>query len=238
MLEKLHVDGLPFIVGADETVPDPSYGDEGQLAFKPSTGQWWVKSGGAWVPTVGLVALGYGGSSATSLAIGTGSKVFTTQSGLAYNGARVRAASAANLNNFMEGPATYSGTTLTMTCDLVGGSGTHADWLFSIAGQTVAPRDRPGRQGQPGQLGRPGRLARAARAPATSPGRQAPLPIASRCSTAPPAPSSRTAAAPLHRYRAATRCATTCRRASPPASRRRAAAISACSRKITSSTAR
>ena len=135
MLEKLHTDGLPFIVGADETVPDPSYGDEGQLAFQPSTGLWWVKSGGVWVPSTGLAALGYGGTSATSLAIGTGSKVFTTQSGLAYNGARVRAASAGNLNNYMEGAATYSGTTLTMNCDLVGGSGTHADWLFAVAGQ-------------------------------------------------------------------------------------------------------
>jgi hypothetical protein len=54
MLEKLHVDGLPFIVGADETVPDPSYGDEGQLAFQPTTGLWWVKSGGVWVPTPGI----------------------------------------------------------------------------------------------------------------------------------------------------------------------------------------
>jgi hypothetical protein len=54
MLEKLHVDGLPFILGSAETVPDPSYGDEGQLAFKPSTGQWWVKTGGAWVPSAGI----------------------------------------------------------------------------------------------------------------------------------------------------------------------------------------
>jgi hypothetical protein len=131
MLEKLHTDGLPFILGASETVPDPSYGDEGQLAFKPSTGEWWVKSGGAWVPSYGLTALGYGGSSATSLLIGLGSKVFTTQANLAYNGARVRAASAANLNNFMEGVASYVGTTLTMNCDLIGGSGTFADWLLS-----------------------------------------------------------------------------------------------------------
>jgi hypothetical protein len=61
--------------------------------------------------------------------------VFTTQANLAYNGARVRAASAANLNNFMEGVASYVGTTLTMNCDLIGGSGTFADWLLSIAGQ-------------------------------------------------------------------------------------------------------
>jgi hypothetical protein len=135
MLEKLHVDGLPFIVGADETVPDPSYGDEGQLAFKPSTGEWWTKQGGVWVPSAGLTALGYGGTSATSLLIGTGTKAFTTQGSLAYDGARVRAASAADPNNWMEGVADYFGTSLTMMSDKIGGSGTHADWLFSIAGQ-------------------------------------------------------------------------------------------------------
>jgi hypothetical protein len=135
MLEKLHVDGLPFIVGVDETVPDPSYGDEGQMAFKPDTGAWWVKSGGVWVPSVGLSALGYGGTSATSILIATGPATFTTQGGLAYNGARVRAASAANLNNWMEGVAAYTGTSLAMTVDKIHGSGTHADWLLSIGGQ-------------------------------------------------------------------------------------------------------
>jgi hypothetical protein len=138
MLEKLHTDGLPFILGAEETVPDPSYGDEGQLAFKPSTGEWWEKTGGVWVTSFGLTALGYGGTSATSLLIGTGTKTFTTQGSLAYDGARVRAASAANPNNWMEGVADYFGTTLTMTSDKIGGSGTHADWLFSIAGQPGA----------------------------------------------------------------------------------------------------
>ena len=163
MLEKLHVDGLPFILGAEETVPDPSYGDEGQLAFKPSTGQWWEKTGGVWVPSTGLTALGYGGTSATPMLIGLSPppKVFTTQSSLAYNGARVRAASAANLNNFMEGVATYSGTTLTMTADTTGGSGTPADWLFSIAGGKGAtgstgptgPTGPEGPQGPPGASG-------------------------------------------------------------------------------------
>ena len=138
MLQKLHTDGLPFIVGAGETVPDPSYGDEGQLAFQPTTGEWWVKSGGAWVHSIGLAALGYGGVSATSLALGLGTKAFTTQTGLAYNGARVRAASSANLNNFMEGVANYSGNLLTMTADTVSGSGSYADWLFSVAGETGA----------------------------------------------------------------------------------------------------
>ncbi|MGY3409528.1 hypothetical protein ACVWZV_005641 [Bradyrhizobium sp. GM5.1] len=135
MLKKLHTDGLPFLVGLTETVPDPSLGDDGQYAYKPDTGAWWLKTAGAWVVTTAPVK-GYGGTSTTSLAIGSGSKVFTTdQTGLAYNGARVRAASAANPANWMAGTVTYSGTTLTMTVSATGGSGTHADWVFSIDGQ-------------------------------------------------------------------------------------------------------
>jgi hypothetical protein len=80
--------------------------------------------------------IGYGGTSSTSLAIAnTVTRTFTTQLGLGYNGSRVRAASAANPVNYMEGVCTYSGTTLTMTVDAIGGSGTFADWVLSIAGQ-------------------------------------------------------------------------------------------------------
>ncbi|WP_247903387.1 hypothetical protein [Bradyrhizobium sp. 131] len=87
----------------------------------------------------GPTGAGYGGTSTTSLAIGTGSKAFTTQAGLAYtNGARVRASSAANTSNWMEGLVTYSGTTLTMTADKTGGSGTKADWNLNVVGQPGA----------------------------------------------------------------------------------------------------
>lgn len=79
---------------------------------------------------------GYGGTSTTSLAIATGSKVFTTQPGLAYQaGSYVRASSAAGGANYMEGTATsYSGGTLTLAVTSVGGSGTFADWTFAVAG--------------------------------------------------------------------------------------------------------
>lgn len=83
--------------------------------------------------------VGYGGTSTTSIAIGTGSKAFTTQSGLAYtNGARVRASSAADTTNWMEGLATYSGTSLTVTVTKTNGSGTHADWNLNVVGEPGA----------------------------------------------------------------------------------------------------
>ncbi|SDE12382.1 hypothetical protein SAMN05216337_102065 [Bradyrhizobium brasilense] len=81
------------------------------------------------------------GTSATSLAIGTGAKVFTTQLGLSYqNGVRLRASSAANALNWMEGVCTYdpNAGTLTMTVDKTGGAGTVADWLFNHTGQPGA----------------------------------------------------------------------------------------------------
>jgi hypothetical protein len=88
--------------------------------------------------TNGTNGAGYGGTSTTSLSVGTGSKSFTTQAGLAYvPGSRARAASnAAPATNWMEGVvSSYSGTTLVLAVDLIGGSGTHADWNLSIAGQ-------------------------------------------------------------------------------------------------------
>jgi len=83
---------------------------------------------------------GYLATSTTSLAIGTGSTAFTTQAALAYSaGARVRASSAADGSNYMEGLATaYSGTTLTINVTSTGGSGTHADWNINLAGQPGA----------------------------------------------------------------------------------------------------
>jgi hypothetical protein len=77
-------------------------------------------------------------ASTTSLAIGTGSKAFTTAGSLTFvNGMRCRAVSATGAGaNWMEGTVSYSGTTLTMTVDVVSGSGTLADW--TIYGLPVA----------------------------------------------------------------------------------------------------
>jgi hypothetical protein len=76
------------------------------------------------------------GTSTTSLAIGTGSKTFTTQTGEQYTaGIFMTAVSAANGANFMFGQVTsYSGTTLVLNVSQTGGSGTFADWNLSMTG--------------------------------------------------------------------------------------------------------
>lgn len=97
-----------------------------------------VKTNVTTAPTSSIITL-YSSTSTTSLAIATGSKVFTTQTSLAWQaGERVRATSDANAANYMEGVvASYTGTTLTLTIDTIGGSGTLADW--SIRQVTIFP---------------------------------------------------------------------------------------------------
>lgn len=88
------------------------------------------------------------GTSATSLAIGTGAKVFTVveaDRGWAI-GARLRASSSASpIANWMEGVVTaYADPSLTISVDLIGGSGTHADWIINLAGQQGQDGSDPG----------------------------------------------------------------------------------------------
>lgn len=76
-------------------------------------------------------------TSTSSLAIGTGSKTFTTQAGIPnfQVGNWVKATSAANEANYMYGQITsYSSTTLIVNITDTGGSGTLADWEFRMAG--------------------------------------------------------------------------------------------------------
>jgi hypothetical protein len=79
--------------------------------------------------------------STTSLAIATGSKSFTftavsTQLGWLV-GSRLRAASQANGGNYMEGLVTAVSTSaVTISVDITGGSGSHADWNIFIIGNT------------------------------------------------------------------------------------------------------
>jgi hypothetical protein len=74
----------------------------------------------------------YKATSTTSLAIGTGSKVFVTQSGKDFGiGSWVIATSDADPTDFMLGQITaYVTTSLTVNVSTVGGSGTNADWTI------------------------------------------------------------------------------------------------------------
>ena len=78
------------------------------------------------------------GTSTTSLAIGTGSKTFTTQTGKSFiAGTFVQAISAANSANYMYGSVTsYNTNTGELIVDVVtvGGSGTLADWGIFFSG--------------------------------------------------------------------------------------------------------
>lgn len=98
-------------------------------------------------------------TSATSLLIGTGAKVFTIQAGkLFITGQFLQIASTANTNNFMHGQVTtYTGTTLTMNITDIGGSGTFADWKISISGTqgTQGPQGNTGPSGAVGITGTP-----------------------------------------------------------------------------------
>ncbi|MGJ4888995.1 hypothetical protein ACQR1Y_12415 [Bradyrhizobium sp. HKCCYLRH3099] len=78
------------------------------------------------------VLLAYYTNSTSSLTIGTGAKAFTVASNLNFAGPfRFRAYSLAASSNFMSGQSNYSGTTLNMTVDATGGSGTFTDWQIA-----------------------------------------------------------------------------------------------------------
>ncbi len=73
--------------------------------------------------------------SSTSLTIGTGSKTLTVETGKSYQiGMYVQIADAANGANYMHGIITAytSGTgSMTVTVDIIGGSGTKTSWIIS-----------------------------------------------------------------------------------------------------------
>lgn len=85
---------------------------------------------------IGPVGPGYQATSTSSLTLSLGAKTFATQSGLAYSpGSRVRASSNSSPNSWMEGICTaYSGTSLSLSVDLINGSGTFADWNLNATG--------------------------------------------------------------------------------------------------------
>lgn len=49
LVAALSSNRIPVVVGDDETVPDPSLGEEDQTAIQPATGKVWVMTGGVWI---------------------------------------------------------------------------------------------------------------------------------------------------------------------------------------------
>lgn len=94
------------------------------------------------------------GTSTSSLAIGTGAKTFVTQAGKNFvAGQFITAAHVGTPANFMFGQVTsYSGTSLVIDVQVVGGSGTIASWTVSAAGVRGAT-GATGAAGTPGSTG-------------------------------------------------------------------------------------
>lgn len=83
-----------------------------------------------------LAAPGTNATSATSLTVGSGSKVVTTQSGKSLvTGMKVLLADNSDSTVYMYGTiVSYAGTTLTVSVESYSGSGTYNDWTISITG--------------------------------------------------------------------------------------------------------
>jgi len=152
--------GLTGPTGANSTVAGPT-GPTGTGPTGP-TGPGSTVAGptGATGPT----GIGYNNlTSSTSIAVGTGSKTFTTNvaatASAFVTGTYVRVAAASAPSNYMEGTITaFSTTTLTVNVVNIGGSGTYAAWNFSVGGPlgptgTAGPTGPTGNQGIQGTNG-------------------------------------------------------------------------------------
>jgi hypothetical protein len=107
--------------------------------FVYSATQGWIDAGATIGPT-GATGPGFSNvTSSSSVLIGSGNKTFTITAGSAFSsGQRVRAINTANLANFVEGVATVAGTTMVISADVVGGSGTYTAWRIVLVGNVGA----------------------------------------------------------------------------------------------------
>ena len=157
--------GIARHVGWGPSLPTACSPQTGDIYFKTTatvgpyfcsaTNTWSALTPGGAVGATGATGPGYApATSATSTTIGTGSKTFTTQAGLAYSaGATVRFSSRADTTNFMEGTVTsYSGTSLVANITNTGGAGTFADWNLNVTGL----RGSTGSTGNTGSTGSTG----------------------------------------------------------------------------------
>lgn len=127
---------------AGSGVPSDSLGNDGDVYFRQDVAQYYVKGSGTWTLVTSLVGPAgpagpsYQGTSTSSVAIGTGSKTFSTQAGLGFSANQwVRVANSSS--NYMEATvSSYSGTTLVINVPTgrAIGSGTFTSWNINIAG--------------------------------------------------------------------------------------------------------
>jgi hypothetical protein len=148
--------GNPFAVDAEGSAAFHVAGGAYRItAYKGSFQKVWrfVPIGTAQEHDLEAISALMFGSSSTSVAIGTGSKNFTAESGRTWQvGTWLIITSAANPADFMNGQVTaYNDETGALTVDVVstGGSGTRADWTISLSG----PRGATGATGATGAQG-------------------------------------------------------------------------------------
>jgi hypothetical protein len=140
--------------------PQGTQGMQGVTGAQGSIGPQGAQGAQGATGAQGAQGAGYAGTSTDSVAIGSGSKVFNTQTGLAFlANMRVRVASESTANRWMEGTvSSYTGGVLTVNVTSTSGSGTYNDWGISVAGQIgpQGPQGNTGPQGVQGVQGSPG----------------------------------------------------------------------------------
>jgi hypothetical protein len=95
------------------------------------------------------------GTSTTSVAIGLGNKTFQTQTGRIFSaGSKIIVNYGGDpVNTYMWGSVvSYSGAELVVDVDVIGGSGTYADWLITVSGER-GPQGIQGEVGPQGEIG-------------------------------------------------------------------------------------
>ena len=121
-------------------------GTNGDTGFTGPTGSQGTKGDTGFTGPTGVAGDKYTTNSITSITIGTGSKTFTVDSGLALSTSQT-VIIAYDPSNKMEGTVTsYSGSTLVVNVTTTTGSGTYADWDISLSGA-------PGPKGDKGDTG-------------------------------------------------------------------------------------
>jgi hypothetical protein len=134
-------------------IPSSGLGKNDDSCLNVLTGIFYLKVAGAWVEKftmetgpAGSQGKGYRAFSTTSVTIGTGTKVFSTQLNLAYSaGARVRISDNADPTKWMEGIIdSYISNEMSVIVDLTSGdTDTLADWNINIAGEPATILEQP-----------------------------------------------------------------------------------------------